>query len=75
MVVVPKAAIQTLDGRTSLFVAETAGRFVPRHVELGAEADDLVEVRSGVTAGERIVVGGSFVLKSELLKSTSEGGA
>ena len=74
MVVVPKAAIQTLDGRTSLFVAETTGRFVPRFVELGAEADDLVEVRSGVSAGERIVVGGSFVLKSELLKSASEGG-
>ena len=34
----------------------------------------LVEVKSGLAAGERIVVGGSFVLKSELLKPAAEGG-
>jgi membrane fusion protein, heavy metal efflux system len=74
MVVVPRAAIQTIDGRTSVFIAEAGGRFRPRAVELGAEADGLVEVTSGLTADERIVVAGSFVLKSELLKPAAEGG-
>ena len=43
-------------------------------VELGAEADDLIEVKSGLAATDRIVVAGSFVLKSELLKPAAEGG-
>ncbi len=74
MVVVPQAAIQTIDGRTSVFIAEAGRRFRPRTVELGAEADGLIEVRSGLTAGDRIAAAGSFVLKSELLKPAAEGG-
>ncbi len=74
MVVVPKGAIQTIEGRTTVFVAGAGGRFSLRAVELGAEADDLIEVKSGLTSGERVVVAGSFVLKSELLKPAAEGG-
>ncbi len=74
MVVVPQAAIQTINNRTSVFVAEADGRFVPRVVVLGPEADGLVEIASGLTTGERIAVAGSFVLKSELLKAAAEGG-
>ena len=75
MIVVPQAAIQTIDGRPAVFVAEAEpGRFKPRTVTLGAEADGLVEIASGVAAGERVVVAGSFVLKSEMLKASAEGG-
>ncbi|TPW09336.1 MAG: cobalt-zinc-cadmium resistance protein CzcB, partial [Acidimicrobiaceae bacterium] len=74
MVVVPKAAIQVIDGRSAVFVAGPGGRFWLRTVELGAEADDLIEVKSGLTASDRIVVAGSFALKSELLKPAAEGG-
>ena len=74
IVVVPKGAIQILDRRSTVFVAEAGGRFRPRVVELGAEADGLIEVKSGVAAGERIAVNGSFVLKSEMLKPAAEGG-
>ena len=75
MIVVPQAAIQTIDGRPSVFVAEAEpGRFKPRTVTLGAEADGLVEIATGVAAGERVVVAGSFVLKSEMLKASAEGG-
>jgi len=74
MVVVPKAAIQMIDGHTAVFVAGPGGRFSLRTVTLGAEADGLVEVKSGLTASERIVTAGSFVLKSELLKPAAEGG-
>jgi cobalt-zinc-cadmium efflux system membrane fusion protein len=74
MVVVPTAAIQVIDGRSAVFVAGPGGRFSMRVVELGAEADHLVEVKSGLSASDRIVVAGSFVLKSELLKPAGEGG-
>jgi cobalt-zinc-cadmium efflux system membrane fusion protein len=75
MIVVPQAAIQTIDGRPAVFVAEAEpGRFKPRTVTLGAEADGLVEIATGVAAGERVVVAGSFVLKSEMLKASAEGG-
>lgn len=74
MLLVPEAAIQTIDGRTSVFVAEAPGRFKPRSVELGAEGDGLIEVRSGLSNGESVAVNGSFVLKSELLKPAADGG-
>ena len=70
-VVVPVDAIQTINGRPTIFVAEPDGRFRPRAVDTGATIEGMVEVRSGLRAGERIAVAGSFVLKSELLKSTA----
>ena len=73
VVVVPQAAIQTIDGRPSVFVAEGTGRFAPKPVTLGAEQDGLVEIGSGLDSGQRIAVSGSFVLKSELLKASAGG--
>jgi cobalt-zinc-cadmium efflux system membrane fusion protein len=70
VLVAPSQAVQTVDGRSTVFVAEAGGRFRPRPVDLGPEIDGLVEVRSGLTAGDRVVAGGSYVLKSELLKAT-----
>lgn len=69
VVVVPSDAIQTIDGRPTVFVAETASQFRPRAIDTGQAFDGQVEIRSGLHAGERIAVTGSFVLKSELLKS------
>lgn len=73
MVAVPRRAIQTLNGRPTVFVAQAEGRFEPRAVTLGAATDSMVDIVSGLAVGERIVVDGGFVLKAELLKST-EGG-
>jgi cobalt-zinc-cadmium efflux system membrane fusion protein len=74
MVLVPKDSIQSIAARTVVFVAEAEGRFSPRTVTIGAEADGLVEITTGLAAGERIAVTGSFTLKSELLKPAGEGG-
>ncbi len=71
VVVVPPAAVQTLDGVPVVFVEQAKGRFVPRAVTLGPEANGMVEVTSGLTADERVVVGGGFALKAELLKATA----
>ena len=73
-VVIPADAIQALEGRDVVFVAESGGVFRPRPIETGPASDGMVEVHSGLRAGETIAVTGSFVLKSELLRlATTEG--
>jgi cobalt-zinc-cadmium efflux system membrane fusion protein len=74
VVTVPQAAVQTIDGRTVVFVSAAEGRFMVRPVDLGSDSGDAVEIKSGLSAGERVVVAGSFVLKSELMKSADGGG-
>jgi cobalt-zinc-cadmium efflux system membrane fusion protein len=64
---VPRKAVQSVDGKTMVFRRIATG-FEPVFVELGASSSDLVEVRSGVSAGDEIVVEGAFLLKSELLR-------
>jgi cobalt-zinc-cadmium efflux system membrane fusion protein len=73
-VVVPADAIQAIDGRPTVFVTDLEGRFRPRVIDIGSTVDGLVEVRSGLHAGEQIAVAGSFVLKSEWLKSATPEG-
>lgn len=70
-VIAPVDAIQTVEGRPTVFVAEAGDRFRPRAVDASSPVDGMVEIRAGLAAGERIVVAGSFVLKSELLKSAA----
>jgi cobalt-zinc-cadmium efflux system membrane fusion protein len=69
VVAIPADAIQTIHGRPTVFLAETGGRFRPRVIEPGRSDGGAVEVASGLAAGDRFAVGGSFVLKSELLKT------
>ncbi|MEP7118641.1 MAG: efflux RND transporter periplasmic adaptor subunit [Acidobacteriota bacterium] len=73
VLVVPAAALQAVNGAISVFVAEAGGRFVARPVTTGLDLDGLVEIASGLTAGERVAVNGSFVLKSELGKEPDGG--
>ena len=66
---VPQSALQTLEGRTVVFVKTGPGVFTRRLVETGHTFDGNVEILSGVKAGEEIVSDGSFVLKSEFAKA------
>lgn len=74
MVVVPEKAIQEMDGKPHVFVAGAKGRFEKREVALGASSEGLVEVRSGVAAGEKVATEGSFLLKSQLLSASMPAG-
>ena len=47
-------------------------QFEKRVVKLGMEQHGRVQVLEGVKAGEKIVTDGSFILKSEMLKSEME---
>jgi cobalt-zinc-cadmium efflux system membrane fusion protein len=59
-----------MDGKPHVFVAGPKGRFEKREVALGASSEGLVEVRSGVAAGEKVATQGSFLLKSQLLSAS-----
>ncbi len=69
---VPAQAVQELEGKPVVFIAEESGKFSVRAIELGIEADGWREILSGVQAGERIVTTGSFLLKSEVAKPAAE---
>ncbi len=66
---VPEDAVQDLDGKKVLFIAEKANEFAARQVQLGRAAQGKVEILSGVQEGERYAIKGSFILKSEVKKN------
>ena len=65
---VPEDALQELDGKKVLFVAEKDAEFAARQVQTGRTAGSMVEILSGLKEGERYAIKGSFILKSELKK-------
>ena len=69
-VAVPQAALQTLEGRTTVFVQTEPGVFVRHFVETGHTFEGFTEILSGVKPGDVIVTEGSFVLKSEFAKAS-----
>jgi cobalt-zinc-cadmium efflux system membrane fusion protein len=66
-------ALQTLEGKTVIFVQEKGG-FEPRPVRLGKVDSKFSEVLEGITAGETYVARNSFILKSEMGKESAEHG-
>ncbi len=65
-VLVPDSAVLRSGAKNTVFVALDGGKFEARDVALGVEgSDDLVQVLSGLKAGERIVTSGQFLLDSE----------
>jgi cobalt-zinc-cadmium efflux system membrane fusion protein len=70
---VPVSAVTLVDKARGVFVQRENGYvFVP--IEAGREGGGLVEVKTGVTVGERIVTDGVFDLKNALLKEAIQAG-
>jgi RND family efflux transporter MFP subunit len=68
--VVPANAVQNINNQQVVFVALNEGSvFALRPVRLGPEANGRYPVLEGVSIGDRIVIEGSFLLRSEWLKS------
>ncbi len=62
---VPAESVLRTGRRSVVIVARGGGRFEPREVELGQTSGGLVEVRSGLAAGEDVVTSSQFLLDSE----------
>jgi len=66
----PQSAVQEIHGVSCVFVSKDANRFEARPVQTARVAGSSVEIAEGIRAGERVVVRGAFVLKSEILKAS-----
>ncbi len=64
-IVVPSQAVLRTGQRNVVVVALGEGRFVPRDVVLGHEAEGFSEVLEGVAEGEVLVTSAQFLLDSE----------
>jgi cobalt-zinc-cadmium efflux system membrane fusion protein len=70
-VAVAADAIQTVEGKPSVFI-EVAGGFQAQPVVVGRSDGKLTEVLQGLKAGTRYAASGSFVLKAEQGKDSAE---
>jgi cobalt-zinc-cadmium efflux system membrane fusion protein len=68
-VLIPKTAVQTIDGQPTVFVQTPEG-FAPRPVTLGRPNETHVEITAGLQAGERYAATETIVLKADLGKGT-----
>jgi Cu(I)/Ag(I) efflux system membrane fusion protein len=74
VITVPRDSVVDTGAEQHVFVA-TGDLFEPRTVILGVQLTDRVEIRSGLTEGERIVAAGVFLLDSESrLRATGSAG-
>ena len=74
VVAVPYDAVLDTGLTQSVIVDRGGGRLEPRPVMVGVHGDDLIEIRQGVTPGDRIVTGANFLIDAESnLKSALAG--
>ncbi|HEY2147663.1 MAG TPA: hypothetical protein VGH32_06980, partial [Pirellulales bacterium] len=71
---VPETAIQTINGSPAVFMPDNKDpeAFQVRVVRIGTGVNGMVAIISGLDEGERVVTGGSAILKAELLKSSAK---
>lgn len=72
--VVPLEAVLLTGERNLVFVRDEDGMLVAREIVMGSQAGDLVQVLSGLSAGETIVASANFLIDAESrLASTGSG--
>jgi Cu(I)/Ag(I) efflux system membrane fusion protein len=64
---VPESSVQEHDRQAFVFTPLSDSSFRRVDIQAGQHSGGLVEVLSGLTSGEKVVVSGGFYLKSELL--------
>jgi RND family efflux transporter MFP subunit len=67
--VVPESALQDVQSETVVFLRTGPGAFELRLVETGDRSEGRVEILRGLVDGDEVVTSGSFLLKSEMLKT------
>ena len=69
---VPSGALQQVDGQDVVFVRTAPDRFAVRPVRIGETSGGKTPVFEGVQPGDQVATRGTFILKSQLLKSSLE---
>ena len=69
-----KEAVQTLEGRSVVFVQDEDEGFAPHEVTLGRSDGEFAEVLSGLKVGDTYAAANSFIIKAELGKGSAEHG-
>lgn len=62
---VPESAVVQTGERTLVFVDKGQGHYEPREISIGERVPGGYRVRSGLVAGERVVVSANFLIDSE----------
>ncbi len=80
VVTIPDSSVLDTGTKQAVFIDRGEGRFEPREVKIGHRGEGYVEVTSGVTEGEAVVVAANFLIDAEsnlkaALKGFSEAGA
>jgi membrane fusion protein, heavy metal efflux system len=65
-------AVQQVNGQDVVFVRAAPERFLVRPVRTGETTDGRTPIIEGIRPGEKVVIRGSFILKSQLLRSSLE---
>ena len=69
--IIPQEAVQSIEGKPTVFVKTQEG-FEKREITAGKKDGKNIEVASGLSAGEEVAIGNTFVLKAEAGKSEAE---
>jgi cobalt-zinc-cadmium efflux system membrane fusion protein len=64
----PRAAVTSVDGKPTVFVSHDALSVEPRTVVVGGQDAEHVEILSGIEPGEKVATAGVFALKSEIFR-------
>jgi Cu(I)/Ag(I) efflux system membrane fusion protein len=65
VLLVPSDAVIQTGRRSVVLLAEEGGRYRPVQVQTGTESDERIEIVSGLTAGQRVVLSAQFLIDSE----------
>jgi cobalt-zinc-cadmium efflux system membrane fusion protein len=67
-VIIPTVAVLSDEGRQFVFVHKEDAYWIRRPVTTGARFNNQVAIISGLSAGQKIIADGSFLLKSDVLR-------
>jgi len=71
VIVVPQSAVFDYDNKKIVFVADGPNRYLARVVETGREAENGVEIPSGLKESDQVVARGGLALKGMLINTHS----
>jgi cobalt-zinc-cadmium efflux system membrane fusion protein len=69
-ILVPSAALQTINDQSVVFIPTGSGHFAWRAVHAGLVSGNQTEITGGLAAGTTVVTDGSYWLKAALLRNT-----